>query len=458
MDIGGLIQEMDLLYRQAQAQLAHKGHLASSQQGWRAMQTGLQQAGDLLLRSAGEVAPEWADEAGEAYTMRMRRSAAAVRDWHAALASADIPGALSTLASAIDTRVAEVSRIKQEFDQQVAALAAVPNGPGALAAVEKIIARLRALVAQARQELLALDQAFTDAAQRVSGAPGGTAWDGPAGDGGPATMAAAPGGAAPGGAAAGGAAAGGAAGGAGGAGGAAAGGAAGGAAGAGAVPGPAGGGPGLAGVGAPAPPTLPPGGLSPTIPPVAPPPGPSVPPLLPPVAPVGAAGGALARRYGGAVPPVAGTTIPRASRPVTGAAPLAAAPPPAPPAPSGSAGGTTGTSTNTVPGRIVPPMMMSGLAAAAGAGTGTGPKPGTPDRAGGGHRNRPLRAVPGVPPRLRGRAGTLAGTPAFLAGGQRPTNRREENPARDPGQLLDEELWQVEAAPAAVTEGRRVSR
>jgi hypothetical protein len=455
MDIGQLIQEMYALYAQAQAQLQHKDHLLQSQRGWEAMQVGLRDTEELLRRGAGEVGPEWQDEAGDLYAQRLQRSSATVQAWQQTLASANIGPTLTTLAQGIDTTFDGVSQIKTQFDALVAQLSAVPAGPAAAAAVEAIIAQLRVLVEQAAQLLQQLDQMFADSAQRVSGASNGTPWDGPqAGAAQAATTAAGAG----------------AAGAAGGAAGAAAGattGAAGGATGAGATAGAgggptaagggaagaAGGAPGLAGVTAP-PVSLPPGGL-PTIPPVSTPPMPTLPPVVPPVGPLGSGTGGAYRpgRFGAGVPPLTGTAggaIPRAGKAVIGVAPLAAAQAPAPPVTTGP--GTAGTTTGTGMGRMMPPMMMPPVGG--GAGAGNSPKPGTPDNRDAGHRNRPLRAVPGVPPRLRGRSEKLAGTPAFLGGAGRPTTRRDSDPDSTP-QLLDEELWQVEQAPSPVTDRRR---
>jgi hypothetical protein len=80
------------------------------------------------------------------------------------------------------------------------------------------------------------------------------------------------------------------------------------------------------------------------------------------------------------------------------------------------------------------------MAAPGGAGTGGRPGPGTADVHAGGHRDRPLRSVPGVPPGLRGRSGPLTRAPGYLA---------EPEPARataDP-EPLDDELWRVEQPP-----------
>jgi len=96
---------------------------------------------------------------------------------------------------------------------------------------------------------------------------------------------------------------------------------------------------------------------------------------------------------------------------------------------------------------MVPPMGGMGGAGAMGsalAGRG-GAKPGDGTGDGNPHRKRPVKNVPGVPQRLRGRAGMLDSTPAFLATSAR---KAKEEPAVPTSELLDEELWQVENEPA----------
>ncbi|RKR91897.1 hypothetical protein BDK92_6325 [Micromonospora pisi] len=467
MDIGQLIEQMYTLYGQAEAQLQHSDQLRRSQAGWAAIQVGLRDTEELLRRGAGEVGPEWQDQAGDLYAQRMQRSSATVQAWQQTLVSANVGPTLTALADRVDTTFDGVSQRKTQFDALVAQLGQVAAGPTAVAAVEAVIARLRVLVEEAAQLLQQLDQAFATAAQQIGGASNGTPWDGPqagAAAGGTAGAAGAEPAAAANAAAAGGtgstagpgsAADAAPAGGTGGA--TAASGGAGTAPGlAGGVPGLAGGVPGLAGVSAPSPVGVTPGGL-PTIPSVSTPPMPTLPPLVPPGAALGSGspGAYRAGRFGAGVPPLVGAAgtagggaIPRAGKVVGGVAPLAGAQPPTPPATNGP--GTAGTGTGT--GRMMPPMMMP--PAGGGGGAAHTPRAATPDNRDGGHRNRPLRAVPGVPPRLRGRSGTLAGTPAFLGGAGRPTDRRDSDPDRTP-ELLDEELWQVEQAPAPVTNQRR---
>ncbi|MGH3433619.1 MAG: hypothetical protein ACRDQB_12365, partial [Thermocrispum sp.] len=99
-------------------------------------------------------------------------------------------------------------------------------------------------------------------------------------------------------------------------------------------------------------------------------------------------------------------------------------------------------STPMMPPPMMPPMAGAGRGAGgAGSGPGDGSGPGSPER------NRPVRSVPGVPPKLRGKAGTLDATPAFLPPAGRVGRRQAEEPMVETVELLDEELWAVEPAP-----------
>ena len=62
------------------------------------------------------------------------------------------------------------------------------------------------------------------------------------------------------------------------------------------------------------------------------------------------------------------------------------------------------------------------------------------------HQARPLQAVPGVPPALRGRTGNLDATPDFLTG-----TRREEP---EPAEPLREDLWEATRPPHPFTARR----
>lgn len=474
VDIGPLVQEMDELYRRSEAQVAHRDQLVNSQRGWETVQTGLQGTAELLDAKAGEIAPQWQDEAGDLYGQRLRRSAASVQTWAQTLAQAQIGPALTTLAGQIDTTVDGVRQIKVTFDALVTQLAALSGAPATAATsaqVAQLVAQLQALVAQARQLIDQLDQAFAQAAQQVAAAPAGTAWDGPSGDGSggaaAATTAAADGSAAAADAsgavadASGAAAATDAAGDTGGAvnaGGAS--GAATGTGGAAAVGGAAragtgGGAPSLAGGAAPAP-VVPPAGLPP-IPPVAATPPPVVPGLAPLVPALGSAGvrtGGAGRGVAGAVvgATVAGgaARIPQAGRAAVAATPPTAATAPEAPAVSGGAASTTGSGTGR---GVVPPMMVPPLAG----GTGGAPKPGTPGDPRGRQQSRSPSAVPGVPPKLRGRAGTAPDARGFFAAAGQGSARRDRDaePDANAPQLLDEELWQMPPAATPLAPDRR---
>jgi hypothetical protein len=129
--------------------------------------------------------------------------------------------------------------------------------------------------------------------------------------------------------------------------------------------------------------------------------------------------------------PKAGTTVAASATPTAGQAPVRAETTGAEAAnrPPGTSGSTP-----------MPPMMggMGGAGAAGGA-----PRAGTADPAA--RRGRPPRTVPGVPPKLRGRAGKLDGKSTFLTSAGRSTSgRRDEDSESTTVQLLDEDLWQVE--------------
>ncbi|MDG4831848.1 hypothetical protein O7627_21440 [Solwaraspora sp. WMMD1047] len=134
---------------------------------------------------------------------------------------------------------------------------------------------------------------------------------------------------------------------------------------------------------------------------------------------------------GAGVADTGATTIPRAAAPVGAVPPTGAGTPPA-----AGAGGAAGAATTgpTGGGFVRPPLgMVPPLAAGLGAGGGT-PTAGTADDRSRSHRDRPLRTVPGVPPRLGGRAGPPVGSLPF----GRPAAADE-----DADQVLDDELWQV---------------
>ncbi|TCC31985.1 hypothetical protein [Kribbella speibonae] len=249
--------------------------------------------------------------------------------------------------------------------------------------------------------------------------------------------------------------------------------------GAGSVPGVPGGGTGLAGM--PAASTMVPRfeGSLPNVPSVPTTQTPGVPPMS--TLPVGAVpGGALGGRGvgkvpggggvgGGGLPGVPGgggvgqkggvdSQLPRAV-PETGSSqgPLSGGR--APGAPSGLAGGTGAAGAGA--GGGMPPMMPP-MGGAAGAGSSKAGRPGNGVIAPGNRRrDRQQGDTPGVPVGLRGRAGKdLPG--AFPAVPVNTRRRKEKTEAANTLQLLDEDLWKVEAtdtkaAPPATRQERRPS-
>lgn len=106
----------------------------------------------------------------------------------------------------------------------------------------------------------------------------------------------------------------------------------------------------------------------------------------------------------------------------------------------GGAGDAGGQERGGTPMMPPPPMApMAGAGAGGGGSPGDGKGPGSPER------RRPARNVPGVPKRLRGRAGTLDSTPAFMATPASAARPREAEPTTV--EVLDERLWQVEETP-----------
>ncbi|TDW90430.1 hypothetical protein EV137_4246 [Kribbella pratensis] len=102
-------------------------------------------------------------------------------------------------------------------------------------------------------------------------------------------------------------------------------------------------------------------------------------------------------------------------------------------APAGGAAGA---------GSGVPPMMPPMGGAAAGAGAGRGGKPGTGAiRPAGRERSRTGGPAPGVPDRLRGRAGKQ---PMFPAAPAAKSTAKRDHDRPETLQILDEELWSVE--------------
>lgn len=212
---------------------------------------------------------------------------------------------------------------------------------------------------------------------------------------------------------------------------------------------PPGGEPGLQG--GPAAPVLPP----PTTTPL-PPFTPSTPPTTPltPFTPIGGIGGGIGGGGGGGIGgggggggpkniPVAASPLKAAATPAIGVAPSLS---------GSSVGGTASTGTAGAGGYGGMPMMpMSGM----GGGGGGGPKPGTGPRSVTGRGGKPSSSVPGLPPTLQGKAGSVDRN-AFPAP-SKPT-LRERNEDTGKLELLDEEMWQVDETPAASNEAAPVRR
>ena len=396
MGVAELITRMQEIYRQAEAQLPHVEPLQRSAAAWAGTANGLEDTSALLRQVGGQVAPGWPDEVGALYTERLAKSAQTIRMWTDTLAAADLPATVTALAETTTATVDGVRELWNTFVQAVGQLGIVGvDAAGVEAALQGIVDRAAALLEQ-------LDQRFAEAAAKVAGAADGTAWDGPVAGG---AAAGADAGADTGSAAAGGAgpdAAGGAE--------PLAASAAGGGGGAPAPVVPAGG-PGLAGLSS---------GLPP-ISPVTPSPSAGLPPLsalaggvspvggLSPVggvAPVGGLSSVGGLSPVGGVAAAAGGQIPRAGRRLIGAPPLAGGGMAA--TPGGAAAQTSGATGGSS--RFIPPVGGMGH----GGGHRDGDvKPGDEKSA---YQARPLQAVPGVPPALRGRAGALDATPDFLAG------------------------------------------
>ncbi|MFI0453555.1 hypothetical protein [Actinomadura sp. 6N118] len=454
MSVATLVKRVEVLLKQAEAQEAdHTPRLTSSIPRWQTMLTEMEKTRDDLRAKTREVAPIWPDAAGELYGQRLGRSSASVDAWAQQLSSAGIPAQLEGLNQVIATTAQslralhqEALTLEQEYNQLQAELSAGVTPARAQYIIQRLAAiraRMMAIVAEAEGLITTLSGEFARVGSVIAGAPNGTPWDGPAtssgpgttsapSTGGPAAPAAAPGGspagspagtpAAPGGAPSGGA-----------------GGASAGAPAAGGAPAPAL--PGNPGTTAPSPVVPPVAVPPPSIPAPTPPllaastsssttgPTPASPGGVPHIAPIGAlgAGAGLAR-----VTPVSGNTGGTGQATTPGIGPV-------PPGTvgaggTGSGGGGAGTGRMGVP----PPMVPPG---GGGSGTSGAPKPGDDDPR---YRDRSPRNVPGVPPRLRGRAGRFDASPEFLGTANGPAAKRDAEVENETSQPLVEELWQVE--------------
>jgi len=431
---------------------AEKGHAARIQPSidrWIAYEVELQNSGRSLESESSSTGSQWPDAAGKLFLQRANENVATIRQKQQAVATSNVVGRLGLLRDGIGTAYTEVLDAYNQYANQT-----YPDQ----AAMDAAAKQAAQVAGGALNKLATLFVAAGAATNKASGP--GIVWDGPktgesSAPGGPpgggaaptSAPAAAPGGApasAPAGAPAGGDAAE-SAGGGGGA--SPAGAPSGGAA---ATPSPAGSlspaGPSLAGLTAP----TPIGNLSPSGVPISPnlTPTPMTGALIPPV--TGNLGTGIRPMGGltpGAIRPTGGfgsagvTSIPKAGTAVAASAPSAAGQAPASAETTGAqtANRPLGTSGTT-------PMMPPMAGGLGGAGAGGAPRAGTADPAA--RRERPPRTVPGVPPKLRGRAGKLDGKSTFLTPPGRSTpGRRDEDSESTTVQLLDEDLWQVETRP-----------
>jgi hypothetical protein len=108
-------------------------------------------------------------------------------------------------------------------------------------------------------------------------------------------------------------------------------------------------------------------------------------------------------------------------------------------APAMPASGAAAAKPVTPGGSTMPPPMMP--PPATGTSGGGGPRPGTADKPHDNRKARPPKTVPGVPPKLRGRAGKLDGQ--FLTSPRVTRTARNEEEVTSV-QFLDEELWKVD--------------
>lgn len=433
---------------QAQVELMRQENTAATAvtakaQMWKAAQSELGQAGESMGKATDAIEPNWTDQAGTKFVGNTRNAKSVVDTWVRNIETSKPDAALDAVAKGIGDTFKVVQENQQKAQQALAAAQAAAPGGNAAALKEQIEKPFREANGQAMDQL---DTLWDAAASAVQGAAGG------AGGQQQALSSAGGGGGAGGGGAGGGAGGPGAGGGAQGQQGAGQQGAGAGAQqGAGAENGAATQDPSLSGgLGAApaAPPSVPPA-ATPTVPPSVPP---TIPPTIPPTVPPGAGvvpGTGVSPGRVGAIPGVVGpgaSTIPAAAAPISGpVVPTAGAAPTTTPAAA-----TPPTSGTAVGGGAIPPMVPPMGAAGAGMGGRTG-------GAGSGAVTRPGQArrrdgrTPGLPAVLSGKAGK-ANPDAF-------TVRRREAAAESDipttVQLIDEDLWRVEQAPAMDQPPRR---
>jgi hypothetical protein len=438
------------LLRLATVENAHAQRIQPSIDRWVAYLVELDTSAKSLENEAFSAGSEWPDAAGELFLRRTKENVATIRRKKDAVSSSDVVGKLGQLRDGIHTTYTEVLDAYNQYANQLypdqaamdaAAKLAAQVAGGALNKLATLFVSTGTAVTQAAAPGTSWDGPKTGEGTAPGGSPGGAA---PAGAGAAPSSAPADGGAAGGGAAGGGAAESAAAGGGGGASPTGAPGGAGAAVSPTGSLSPVGGaGPSLAGLTAPTPVgSLPPVGapISPNLTPHAPTPTALIPPVsairpnlggLTPgaIRPTGGLGSAAVS--GVTSIPKAGTTVAAAATPAAGQAPRAEAT-------GGQAANRPLGTSGTTP--MMPPM--AGGMGGAGAGGGA-PKAGTADPAG--RRGRPARTVPGVPRKLRGRAGKVDGKSTFLTPAGRSTSgRHDEDSEATTVQLLDEDLWRVE--------------
>jgi hypothetical protein len=478
---------LDEHLRIVNAELAHAAGYPDLITTWNNFKTEVGKASDTLQQSTNTLHAQWMDDAGDALQSRSERARGSLQVWRGA---PDIAPTLDGLKRNIETARDQIQTLKSEYDQLAATTYSAADVEGGVASMG--LARQAEIPGISAGILKTLGGQMTDAGRAIAGSAPGTPWTGPESTGAPTPASGRPGGASPAGATpSGGRPAGATPSGATPAGAVPAGATPSGAAPAGATPGgatpggatPGGAPPGGAPSGSPG--ATPPGGpdLSgmPTVPPPAAlpgitppsavaPPRPVIPPLpplmmpprtdtppltpLPPRAPAaklpgvtsglggtGARGGArpnLGKLHAvgpGHLEGPGGSAQP--TRSLTGRAVTPPAEAPLPPA-----AGAPPLAQGNGSGQLTPPMMPpTGLGQSS---TG-GPRPGTADRQTPG-RGKQAGGIPGVPPKLRGRSGQPA-FPMSAAGKQRRRQETEEGTV----QLLDEELWEVEEAPAPPT-------
>lgn len=416
----GVAFETQLRLMEATAPLAQLA--TSSAEMWQAAKGELTKSATSLQQNLRPLEDAWQDQAGQACQARGRQSCADIDSWTQKIDGvvADLTG----LATLITTTADEFAKLK-------ARLAEAANAAQLVELLLQLQQAGGALLNTLAKEFLRVTGTLTGAQGSPWSGPGGSSGGGSAGTGGPTgnpagggqtASASAGGGTGPSAASAASASGEGASASA--------------MEGNGAIPPDLAGDPTLQGMGTSTPPqaalpSMPPPAVAPT--------GQSVAPIIPPVGLTGgrAGGGVPGVRLGGGL-----RSIPQAAAPVpteagnTGSGQK-------PPASPGQATPSHGVPRGGL--GAVPPMspMMGGLGAG---GAGARPGPGTAQPTASGRGAKPT-STPGLPASLRGRADRT--DRAAFAPLSRPA-RREEPVADDAVQLLDEEMWQVDQAPAEI--------